>query len=185
MTSQISTRRTHARATGFLAAALVLVVGALTGCDSSDPDAPAPAQGSFSAALAGPTPASFQGWAAFDDDLDTETGERAFGVGLVTRDSANTFVFVGRGAPAARSYALTADGEDGDAAAFFFQSTGEDGTLYIATEGSLTITNLDTDRMRGRFEFTAASLIDESDTVALSGTFDAPRGSVESDPEKH
>ena len=181
MTSQLSTRRAHARSIGFLAAGLVLLAGALAGCDSSSDDADT-SPGTFAATTDGDTPTAFQGWSAFDDNLDIETGERAFGVGLVTRDSANTFVFVGRGAPTARAYTLTADDPDGEAAAFFFRAAGEEGGLYLATTGSLTLTSVAAHRMAGRFQFTAVSIIDETDRVTFSGTFDAPRGEVSSDP---
>ena len=159
----------------------MLLVGALTGCDSSS-DGAATSPGTFAATTGGATPTTFQGWSAFDDDLDTETGERAFGVGLVTRDSANTFVFVGRGAPTLRAYTLTADDPNGEAAAFYFRAAGGEGGVYIATTGALTLTSVSTHRMSGRFQFTAASILDETDRVTFSGTFDAPRGEVEPDP---
>lgn len=148
----------------------------LAACDSGGPDEPAP--GSFSLQV-GET--DLTGLAAFDDTYETEDGDRAFAVGLVAGDARQTVILVGLGAPASRTYALSADEETGEAGAFYFVLDEEDGSMYVATGGTMTLTHVSSDRLRGRFQMTAANLLDPEQTVALQGTFDAPRGEVDPD----
>lgn len=148
----------------------------LAACDSGGPDEPA--SGSFTAQVGD---ADLTGLAAFDDTFEVEGGGPAFAVGLVAGDATQTVVLFGAGAPAARTYTLTADEEAGEAGALYYVLDQEDGSLYIATGGTMTLTHVSSDRLRGRFQMTAANLLDPEQTVALQGSFDAPRGEVEPD----
>lgn len=149
---------------------------ALGGCDSSDP---APAAGAFSARVTGGQTLTLAGEAGFA--VGTEDGERYFAVGLVGDPDANkTVVLIARGTPARRTYTLTLDEEAGEAGAIFAVQTGEDeGALYGADAGTLTVTDVAGDRLRGRFEFHAVNLFDETDAVTVTGTFDARQGEVD------
>lgn len=151
----------------------------LTACDNGGPDEPTPVQpGSFTAQVGD---ADLTGLAAFDDTYETEGGDPAFAVGLVAGDATQTVVLVGLGAPATRTYALSADEESGEAGAFYFVLDEEDGALYVATGGTMTLTHAASDRLRGRFQMTAANLLDPEQTVSVQGSFDAPRGEVDPD----
>ena len=161
-----------------LMTAALLAAPLLTACDSGSSDDPVPARpGSFSAEAGG---AALTGMAAFDDSYEVaEGGEPAFAVGLVTGDARRTVVLFGAGAPARRTYALTADEEAGEAGALYYILDQEDGTLYVATGGTMTLTHVASDRLRGHFEMTAAQLFDPTQTVSVEGSFDAPRGEVD------
>ncbi len=163
-----------------LMTAALLAAPLLTACDSGGPDEPAPAApGSFTVQADG---AALTGMAAFDDSYEVaEGGGPAFAIGLVTPDARQTVVLFGAGAPARRTYSLSADEEAGEAGALYFIVGPEDGTLYMATGGTMTLTHVASDRLRGRFEMTAAHLVDPSQTITLEGSFDAPRGEVEPD----
>jgi hypothetical protein len=150
----------------------------LTACDNGGPDEPTPVQpGSFTAQV-GDT--DLTGLAAFDDSYEIEEGGGpAFAVGLVAGDATQTVVLVALGAPQGRTYALSADEESGEAGAFYFVLDEEDGALYVATGGTMTLTHVASDRLRGRFQMTAANLLDPEQTDTLQGSFDAPRGEVD------
>ena len=181
MPSTIQTRSFRALARTYTFLVAVSLLGALAGCDSSSDD-PAPlAPGTFDARLdgAGLDDVALDGLAAFEAGIEGETGETVFAIGLVEGDSAHTVVLVGRGTPRARAYPLTANDETGEAGAFYVRSNDADGTLYMATSGTLTLTDVAADRLRGRFDLVAVALLDASDRVTLSGSFDAPRGEVE------
>jgi hypothetical protein len=160
-----------------LTPALLVGTLALSGCDSGNDG---PDEGSFDVTVAGSFSDSFSGLAAFATEVDPENGS-VFAIGLVNEESENeVVVLVGKGAPAERTYELTMEEtEDAEGAALFaVQTSEEEGALYMAESGTLTVTDAATDRLRGRFEFEAVNILDETDTVTLSGTFDAPRGEV-------
>jgi|GEM_PF-3546450 len=158
-----------------LMTAALLAAPLLSACDSNEPEPARP--GSFTAEV-GDTPLT--GLAAFDDSYEIEEGGGpAFAVGLVAGDATQTVVLVARGAPQTRTYTLSADDETGEAGAFYFVLDDEDGALYVATGGTMTLTHASSDRLRGRFQMTAAQLFDPSQTVTVEGSFDAPRGEVE------
>ena len=172
------TRLSRALRAAFIPA---LLVGAVTlnGCDSSESGVE---NGSFNARVTGDQTLSLNGLAGFA--TDTQDGEPYFAIGLANGTSEETadgsaVVLVAPGTPDEGEYQFSAD-EDAEAGAIFSVATDdEEGLLYLSDDGSFTITNASSERVRGTFEFHAVNFMDETDAVSVTGSFDAREGEVE------
>lgn len=145
----------------------------LTACDSNDePDDND--LGRFQAAITGSVQMSLDGLAGYGVEVDPDSGA-VFAVALISAsDNEDVILLAGRGTPTERSYPLDAIESDGETGGVFFLHTmGENGVFYLSDGGTLTLTAVRSDRLEGRFEFTAVNVLDEDDTVTLQGTFNA------------
>lgn len=154
----------------FLAPLLFLFVA--TGCDSGSDDDNA--VGSFEAAVSGDATASLRGQAAFATETEDDSTYTA--IGLVDgEDPQDLIVLVVPGAPRPGTFAV----DNEEAGGLLTLTDGDEGTLYIVQSGSLTVTRANDERVEGRFEVEAVSLIDETDEVSIEGEFEAMPGEVE------
>lgn len=151
----------------------------LTACDSND-EPEGLDLGRFETEITGTVEMSLEGLAGFTTEIDPEAGDY-FSIALISdEDNEDVVLLVGRGNPAERAYTLTtiepeeAEGETGGIV--FLRTTGDDGAMYISEEGTLTLTDVSSDRLEGRFEFTAVSPFDEDDVLSLQGSFNARTG---------
>ena len=153
-----------------------LFLGALvvSGCSSSNPG-PDPVS-SFDATASGALSGNYAGRAAYA--LVPGSGT-AFAVGLTSGpEDENSFMLIGRGLPEERSYDVSARrGADG-AALYAVQTPGGKDVVYVATAGSITVTDKSAHHVSGRFDIVATNPLDRTDTVTLSGTFEARQGQV-------
>ena len=153
--------------------ALALLTAPLTACDSAGDDGPA--DGTFDATVSGDAQASLGGQAAFAST--TEDGQTVTAVGLIDRgadDDAAFLVFKGR--PTAKAYTVASEDVG---ALLVLQGTGDEGDLYVAETGTVTVSRSETARLSGSFDVTAVNLFDEDDTVRLRGSFNAKPGTVD------
>lgn len=152
--------------------ALALLTAPLAACDSSGDDDSA--DSTFEATVSGTAQASLGGQAAFA--TQTEDGQTVTAVGLLDRtDDEDAAFLVFEGRPSAKTYRV-ADEEVG--ALLVLHGTGDEGALYVAETGTVTLARSETSRMTGTFDVTAVSLVDEDETVRLRGTFSAKPGTV-------
>lgn len=167
---------TYPRFAYLFASLSLLALPALVGCDSSDDEDVA---GSFQLEVSGALEDAYSGRAAFARETDPETGE-VFAIGLFNaQDEQDVVVLVGKGAPARKTYEVSTE-ETGEAAAFYaVRLQAEEGAFFMADGGTFTLTDVRSDRLEGRLEITAVSVLDETQTITLSGTFDAEQGEVE------
>ena len=166
----------------FLLLPLILAATVLlSACDSNDDADDSLAPGRFEAEVSGSLEMDLDGLAGFATETDSTEGP-VFSIALIDPESQNSVILVGRGQPAKRTYTLTSpDDEEAESGALFFVSISEDeGEFYASTGGSLTLTDVSSSRLQGRFSFTAVNAFDEDDTLTLRGTFNASVGEVES-----
>jgi hypothetical protein len=153
------------------ALASIAFVSACGGGDKPNPVEPITS--SFTANVSGATTATLTGLASF---VSTTQG---FGLTLASAaadGSAITFVRAG-GAPAAGTYALGANPlQPGDFVALY---TGGSTAFYGATAGTLTVSSISANSMRGSFTFTAKGGNTGTATVTVTGSFDAHHGNAQ------
>ena len=150
---------------------LALLAGPLAACDSNGDDLD---DGTFQAQVSGGAQAALRGQAAFA--VETEGGQTISAVGLVnTEDDEDAVFLVIDGQATAKTYSVAADNAG---AILVLHGTGDDGDLYIAESGSITVTRADAGRLSGSFDVTAVPLFDEDDEVRLRGSFSAKPGAV-------
>lgn len=151
---------------------LALLTGTLAACDSAGGDDLD--DGTFQAQVSGHAQAALRGQAAFA--VETQGGQTISAVGLInTEDDEDAVFLVLDGQPTAKTYPVT---DEKAGAILILHGTGDEGDLYIAESGSITVTRADAGRMTGSFDVTAVSLADEDDEVRLRGSFSAEPGAV-------
>lgn len=159
---------------------LLLAVLLLGACDSNGADDDADEPGAFNVAIEGAVTAAFSGEAAFgvvEDDPEFEG--TAFVIGLSNaQDDEDGIILVGTGRPGKKTYQIDLDAEDAGAMLLWSTSATE-GAVYFAESGTLTLTDVRSDELKGRFAFDAVNILDEEDAVAVSGTFSAREGEVD------
>ena len=146
-----------------------LLLTAFLGCDSSGDDL-----GVFEAALSGTVSTTLAGRAAFA--TDSEDGHLITAIGLVDqRDPQDLIVLVLPERARVGSFAI----RDEQAGGIVVLTSGEEGDVYIAHTGTVTITRASGDRVAGRFRAEVVHLLDLKKRATVSGTFDAEPGDVD------
>jgi hypothetical protein len=168
---------------------LVLAVAVAAACGDSDGGEDSPTEpngaGTFSATITGDVEGSISGSAVFGVVSDPQGGEAAWSVVLVSgaQGSSNvTIVHLGE-SPETRTYSLmdiVEDGsfDEGTAALLVLDASGQ---MFSggSVSGTITITSVGGDRLRGTFSINAHGAIVDSGgavtevDVTVSGEFDA------------
>lgn len=150
---------------------LVLLASPLAACDSSNADL---TDGTFEARVSGSAETTLNGLAAFA--VETEDGETVSAIGLVnTADDEDAVFLLVNGRAAAQTYAV---GGTAAGAILVLHGTGDEGAVYIADSGTITVDRADAARLSGSFDVTATSLVEEGERVRLQGSFHAKAGAV-------
>ena len=146
-----------------------LFLTAVLGCDSSGDDL-----GVFDAALSGAVSTTLTGRAAFA--TDSEDGHLVTAIGLIDRrDPQDLIVLVLPERAREGDFAI----RDEQAGGIVVLTSGEEGDVYVAHAGTVTITRATGDRVAGRFRAEGIHLLDPKKRVTVSGTFDAEPGDVD------
>lgn len=151
---------------------LSLIAGLLPACDSNDDNDLA--TGTFDAQVSGGAQAALRGHAAFA--VQTDGGETLSAIGLFnTEDDEDAAFLVIAGRATAKTYPVA---DDRAGAILILHGTGDEGDLFVAESGSITVSRADAGRMMGSFDVTAVSIADEDHEVRLRGSFNAKPGAV-------
>ena len=143
----------------------------LTACGGGDNPVKPELKSQFTASVSGSVNKSMNGDAAFVVTPTIVT------IALVNSGSDGSFIQLSRtGLPGVGTYAIKGDkAQGGDFVALF---GGGGANNFVATSGSITITESTADRISGTFSFTGTGVISAAATVTISGKFDAKRGST-------
>lgn len=157
-------------------------------CDDKDDPSGPQSDREYSATVTGALSESIEGPAFFG--TDTSEGEPVFVIGLGSQASEHVIALVREGSarPGVGSYDISDPFEVQGAGDFTaIHIVGEGDVLvasFIATSGTLTITESTTSRLRGTFQYEAEGFIGEDSedpvTVTVSGSFDAGHSSTAS-----
>jgi hypothetical protein len=165
------------RAIAPIAAAAML----LAACSGSDSTGPAQG-GSYSASVSGDLTATLSGPAHFGSD--NSNGETIFAVVLGSNTSAHLVVLASSGAtrPPAGTYDVVGlfdgEGADGWSALHMVGQGNQLVGSFLGVSGTVTITESNTQRVRGTFEYAAEGFIggpnqNDEASISVTGEFDA------------
>jgi len=149
----------------------LLVLPVLAACGGSDCCSPTTnGDGHFTASVTGAKSASLAGQAGF------LTSANLFSIALRDASSPATFIqisHVGAAVPAPGTYSLNPNGDPAQAFAAIYSGGGTEN--YAGTGGTVTITTVSGNTVRGDFTFTATGGSSGSAAVSITGHFEATR----------
>ncbi len=158
---------------------LLLMLLLVSGCDSNgsngDDDDTQGQTGSFTATVTGAVSASLQGTATFGASAAGQDSADGFGL-VMGSSSVNPEIVFGSAQPRPGTGTQTVINfvESGSATSGQVFATYTRGTVvYGSVSGTLRLTESSDSEVAGTFEFEAINLINPTETVTVSGSFDA------------
>lgn len=165
------------------AAVLVMLTAALSGCGDDGPSEVIPIEAAYELDVTGALTERASGKAYFGSDED-ENGQPIFAL-LLGDDTSRHLVIAGtpgEARPAAGSYTIIDPDQSQSGWSLLHVISGGDELLgvFVATDGTLTITESTSDVLRGELEFVAAGFMGTAeDSITVTASFVAvPAGQI-------